>query len=360
MINRVSYSPLKPEILKSPSSKARSVGFGCRVMAFTTSSGYLNPELVQEFLAGEGALSLKEQSGPYTTTRNGIDIPFDTEDLLQLDTKGNPDGWGIRAYTAQGGTYARSRDSAGDDSGFDREVGKVIKQNSDIVLSHIRLDPSSRYNITTVNEEPSNENDMPAVDIRVENAHPFVYENWSFMHNGLFNKSVLASADTSHEITGQPEGSTDSELFFFHFLKKLRRTCNDEKPPVEVTKKIFAQAINDVIKKSKNSSFELNGEVMGIRGHLNSPSKLNFILSDGENLFVFRKYQNLYLGENSAPDGKKEYIIASEYSQPKNGEVKWIKIPDEHILTLAKNEEGRRVPVLTPLWQALMEPIEKS
>jgi len=337
-------------------------------MAFTPSSGSIDPKFTREMLTGENNLSLKKLSRPYEPPRDGINQPYDLEDLLHLYNKGNKHGWGISSYTETGHYYSRSANSAHNkDRAFDRAVENVIRQNPSVVLSHVRLDPQFRYDKTIVDQKSPLEiisqksADRPEFDVREVNSHPFVHGKWSFMHNGLFDKSAIRDIVKSSEMN-HIKGSTDSELFFYSFLYRLKKafgTTDPEKLSIKQKRKIFAQSINDVIKNSKPTAFELDYNPMGVKGYLNNPPKLNFVLSDGENLFIYRKFHNLFLGVKELPKGEKEYIIASEHTQSgkskdKNDKTKWLRIPQNHILTIARNKNtGKRSPVLMPLHMAL-------
>jgi glutamine amidotransferase len=92
-----------------------------------------------------------------------------------------------------------------------------------------------------------------------KNAHPFVYQNWVFEHNGGIDRNKI-SMFLDKKFKSQLKSDTDSEVYFLLIMQFLEET----KDPVLAIKKAI-----DLIKK------------YNYRG-------LNFILSDGKKLYVFR------------------------------------------------------------------------
>lgn len=91
------------------------------------------------------------------------------------------------------------------------------------------------------------------------NSHPFQYNNWIFAHNGSVEGSYLPPLlDDKYE--KKNIGQTDSEVFFYWILQCIEKQKN-------VVEGIRV-AIQEVIK----------GNYTG----------LNFLLSNGKNLYAFR------------------------------------------------------------------------
>lgn len=349
--NRISnFHSLKPKLVKNP----EKLGFGCRIMAFTTSKGSVDNGLTTELLSGENPFSLKNLSAPYTPGRDGINAPYTREDITGYYNTGNPHGWGIVVYPEKKGLqsqpeYQKSMKAANQDPNFDNAVQELLSKNPDIALAHVRHD----------------ETIFLQKNVSDQNAHPFVHNQWSFVHNGVFDRKIITDTLGKDKQTiqksfpGKPEGTTDSEYFFYHFLSSLKERYETTEPGMlttRKTKKVFANCINDIIKNHQNTATKFENEKLGIKGELQESPALNFILSDGENLYAFRNKLTLYLGVNKMKNGNKEYIISSEHTQPEIGEIKWIEIPENHILTIRKNKAtGIREPFLTPLSKALRD-----
>lgn len=133
------------------------------------------------------------------------------------------------------------------------------------------------------------------------NCHPFVYENWTFMHNGRIGDWPLLRRDVEHMIDpklfGHRLGTTDSEALFLIALthglmydpeRAMRRT------------------IHDILRLQQN------------RGGA-EPMRFSAALTDGEAIWAFRfssdrKSPSLVYGTGGAESGGAGLvdIIASE------------------------------------------------
>ena len=100
-----------------------------------------------------------------------------------------------------------------------------------------------------------------------QNSHPFKYKNWIFAHNGCVERKYLLPLLTD-EHEEKLEGETDSEVYFYWLLR-----CIDKE---QDTVKGIKRAIEAVVKRNYTG--------------------LNFLLSNGSNLYVFRysKYSRDY------------------------------------------------------------------
>nr|WP_316651815.1 class II glutamine amidotransferase [uncultured Gellertiella sp.] len=163
---------------------------------------------------------------------------------------------------------------------------------------------------------------------RRDNCHPFVHENWSFMHNGQiadFDR-VRRSMETmlGDDLYCARTGTTDSELIFllaFHF--GLREN------PV--------QAFADTIAFIERLSFHLTGSAL---------VRFTAAYSDGTALYAIRyatdrKAPTLY----AAPMGRGEgYCLVSE---PLNDDIDtWVEIPDGSAVILG--EDGLDLVMFEP------------
>ena len=92
---------------------------------------------------------------------------------------------------------------------------------------------------------------------KIENTHPWFYKNWIFAHNGIIYDELINLIKNEYR---DFEGETDSEKLFHLIVQEI----NELNDPIE--------GIKNAIKKLKNIKF----------------SSLNFIASDGKNLYALR------------------------------------------------------------------------
>ncbi len=120
----------------------------------------------------------------------------------------------------------------------------------------------------------------------VENTHPFNRElfdkTWVFTHNGHLNKRKILEdmqkgiLRTSLE-NYQPEGESDSELAFCVIMEEMRKIGE------EATERELVDTLND------------------IAGTISEYGSFNFLLSDGEKMYAYRKGNTLYYVEREPP-----------------------------------------------------------
>ncbi|MEI6288335.1 MAG: class II glutamine amidotransferase [bacterium] len=211
-------------------------------------------------------------------------------------TPGHQDGWGFSVYKkGQVALHKRSCKNASADFDYNKTKNKIIKINGDIIIGHLR-----KASVGGVNKN---------------NAHPFVYKNYSFCQNGkvIDSEKIKIEAKFKKII----KGTTDSERLFYFILGQL-----------ELSKKLkysFIQAL----KKIKND-FDYTA--------------MNSVFSDGRQLLVTREinlkneaikkmkmvdYYSLFVGEKS--DGSYK-IIASEKMKIKN--VKWRLLKNGEVIVI--------------------------
>lgn len=113
---------------------------------------------------------------------------------------GHHDGWGVVAYRrGKKVFYVRSAKDASKDETYTRIVEKVEAKKPSITIAHFRKASVGGKGIL--------------------NAHPFVFKNYSFCHNGSIFKSerILLNASSERRM----RGTTDSERFFFYLLQLI-------------------------------------------------------------------------------------------------------------------------------------------
>ncbi len=182
------------------------------------------------------------------------DIPF------QSLGKSNPDGWGIGYYDMQGLKVFKEPINIQNSN----EVEKIAKDvESNIIIAHVRKASKGSK--------------------KKENTHPFSYKNWVFAHNGTVYKKDELKEKLKPEYKQKIKGETDSEVLFYWVLQNINDEGGD---PIKGIKK----AVSNIKSKEEASS-------------------LNFILSDGNNMYVLRKafknidYYSLYF-LNRNPENK--------------------------------------------------------
>lgn len=120
----------------------------------------------------------------------------------------------------------------------------------------------------------------------IENTHPFMRElfgkRWIFAHNGHLNKRQMledmqkGSLQTSLE-NYQPIGESDSELAFCIIMEEMRKIGK------EATDREIINKLNE------------------IAGRIAEYGSFNFLLSEGEKMYAYRKGNTLYYVERKPP-----------------------------------------------------------
>lgn len=184
-----------------------------------------------------------------------VDIKFS---MLEAQTsfkslgKCNPHGWGIGWYDDKGKAHIEKYgESAFKSEKFDNLVKEIT---SKIFIAHVRYASSG----------------SPCSD---KNAHPFLYKDWIFAHNGTVKKERLLKLLNPPYTQGFTSEPIDSEVYF-----RLLLQCIEEKCDVK------------------------EGLLEGIRKVIVDDNGANFLLSDGKNLYAFRHGKELYYLERK-PDG---------------------------------------------------------
>lgn len=339
LINKTAYSSYQQK---------SQPAFGCRLMTFMvpqSAKGQQSDEFIRQCLL-ESNNSLKNQAKSHRNVRDGVNDAMTLEELSGvLNEEGNPHGWGILGYLNNKlvGSPQKSIKSAETDPKYDKAVDTLIKEKPDIILAHIRLDTSKK--------------------IAINNNHPFLNGAWSFEHNGtVFIKDSEVLQDKLKEYQNKynisAKGTTDSEQCFNYFLGKLKDYNVDTTVSGQdksLVLKAFADTIRDIKVNTREKDKSLTGTLTNLEGNIDYLPLINFIASDGENVYAYRKGLNLFLGEYKLPNGQSDFIIASENIQPDGGtgKIKWIEIPNDTILSLSKLSDGSIKPVLADLSDVL-------
>jgi len=148
------------------------------------------------------------------------------------------------------------------------------------------------------------------------NCHPFIWKNWTFMHNGQIGgwKTCRKEYEShiSHDYFSLRDGSTDSEAIFLLALT-LGLTDN----PI----KAITQAI------------EIALQTMD-KHHIQEPLRASIAVSNGQSIWAFR-YSNdanspsLYFGNPQTQANAANHLVTTIASEPLDAEAKhWQKVEE--------------------------------
>jgi predicted glutamine amidotransferase len=209
----------------------------------------------------------------------------------------NPNGWGLGFYNSSEPIILRGQSAANTDPNFDLAANEVAGSGAIIAVGHVRRASSGLVNIP--------------------DPHPFErYKNgkwWLFCHNGGIDKTILINLIGTQYLSQNPPsvGSNqnewiDSELYFIYVLK----CCEQNNWDVQ---KGITKAVVDICNQVPGT-----GET------------LNFLLTDGQTLWGFRKGNTLYYYNDP------QYLaIASQY--PTSSQGAWITVSDFYLVTLLRS-----------------------
>jgi len=146
------------------------------------------------------------------------------------------------------------------------------------------------------------------------NCHPFVYDRWSYMHNGQIPHIQRLRRELEYELSDDLFnarcGTTDSELFFLFLISNGFAT-----DPSAAWETCFKRICID-------------------RRHDDDPVRMTCVLSDGEKIYAFRQSSDqqsptLYLTDNMQHGG---VSLASEPLDPKN--TNWSEVPENSLCVI--------------------------
>ena len=232
----------------------------------------------------------------------------------------NPDGWGFAYYPIYGSvpTIARGMVRANNDPGFDTIVEQINTSEPKITLAHIR----KCTNGCCITGSDS-----------ILDPHPFFRTKngkiWTFVHNGgisvtigknLIGSTYLAANPLNCSEVCADNQNCDSEVYLLLLLKNI------EDNNWNVTNGIVA-TIQQLV--------AAGGDTSG----------LNFVLSDGTNMWAFRRHSltthTLYYLYDSAAGYT---AVASQY--PSNSQGNWVALNDYELAILKPNKQPQIINVL--------------
>ncbi|MEM1580915.1 MAG: class II glutamine amidotransferase [Candidatus Bathyarchaeia archaeon] len=229
------------------------------------------------------------------------------------------DGWGIGFYTNDSLTLIKSEKPVYMEYERFKSVVESIKSN--VVVAHVR--------------RASNPRGLPRERlISTDNSQPFGYGRYLFAHNG-----VITIPDEVAQLLGdwrlKIRGVNDSEVYFWYVIKEI----SEGRSLAEALKK-FQRDLLDVWLSSREKYPDRDRPYIG----------LNIILSDGEKLYAYCKYDETLDGGAKSlcykdqPAMRMAYIADSERlivaSERTNSEENWQPLRSGQLL-IGQVSDGR-------------------
>jgi glutamine amidotransferase len=173
------------------------------------------------------------------------------------------DGWGIAGYFGNWAThFGRSEKGAVEDSlNFTAATRKALLSRSRIIIAHLRkASEGSRV---------------------LENAHPFIYNDWIFCHNGTVRDSEQLVLNNRYY-----EGATDSERLFKFILNKIEHRSVKDYP--WVIKETLAEIKERCASTSLTFLLSNHNYLVGYRDYTEEGNYYSLYYSNANNLsFLF-------------------------------------------------------------------------
>lgn len=223
----------------------------------------------------------------------------------------NSNGWSV-TYADKGQAITiRSELNVSEDPRFETVVSSVAERRPPLLIAHLRRAASGCVE-------------------GVENPHPFhrtkMARDWIFGHSGRVNKALLLELIGEEYLTANrpvvcpanpPESWVESELLFLYFLKVIEDNQGNAKLGL-------VRALVDLYRMLPNEE-----------------RKLNFYLSDGETVWVFRKGSALWFAEDLELK-----LTALTSTRPDGEDGPWSEFPEDRLAIIQPQEEIRFLSIL--------------
>ncbi len=251
-----------------------------------------------------------------TRTSNAQKYLLEDPCSLYIQSRANPgapqgDGWGIGYYTGKVCHLIKSEKPVYEE--HERFASAVYDANSNLILAHVR--------------RASNPRGLPKTKIiSIENSQPFKYENYLFAHNGTItipDEVAESLGDWKYKI----RSFNDSEVYFWFIVK----TMTEGGIFADAVRK-FYETLSELWQKNREKHFDKLRPYIG----------LNALLSDGERLYAYCKYDRddesmKSLCFKEQPVFQMSYLVSQEKlivsSEKTNEEEDWKPLESGHILT---------------------------
>ncbi len=212
----------------------------------------------------------------------------------------NPDGWGFAFRRGEKIELVKKTVPAFEDEDF---IKAARQMKGELAFAHVRRKSQG--------------------ETKVHNTHPFLHEEWMFMHNGNIPNFPSCKRELTRLLHGSDriltKGATDSEFLFKYFIYWFQKkaSCNSN---------CILEIIHEIIER-----------IIGITTPEEFPQlALNFMLTNGKYLIGYRLHRGLYI---TREDGA--LYVASE---PIDTRHHWEEIPENHFLICQSPTHIRTIP----------------
>ncbi|MCM8789383.1 MAG: class II glutamine amidotransferase [Candidatus Omnitrophica bacterium] len=238
-----------------------------------------------------------------------VDIKFsmlEASNRFKDQGRDNPNGWGVGWYENGISRLEKYSGSAFKSGRFDSLVKEL---ESRIIIAHVRLASVGKSD-------------------NINNAHPFLYKNWLFAHNGTIwgYKQIqeMLVAPYNEHFTSEP---IDSEIYFRFLIQNIEKEGNRIDGIRNAVKKIipYASGANFILTDGKY----LYGFRYG--------NKLNFLFREPSLLNSTSKETGALI-ESKRLEGEKAVLIASERLTDED----WEELQNGELLIISPELERRR------------------
>lgn len=221
-------------------------------------------------------------------------VPVQTDYLTAAETSFarlsqiHKDGWGLAYYQGQQVYIEHALLPAYQDPRFEQLAQQLKTQT---LIAHLRL--------ATIG------------DNRLENNHPFQYQDWTFAHNGNIKHfpryRELILSEISPYFRVEIQGDTDSELIFYFLLSEL-----DRWGLLSSRYRHSQDQLGRTIKWALENLLSLTGDFLPEQGPP-TETYMSFLLSNGQTMLAHQGGQPLYYQiQPSASELIEQIVFCSE------------------------------------------------
>jgi glutamine amidotransferase len=204
-------------------------------------------------------------------------------------------GWGVATHDRDRWSVAQGTPAAHADPTYD----SACEAETHAWIAHVRL--------ATVGS------------VQPENTHPFLRERWCFAHNGTIQDPDFLSQNVSPERDRERRGCTDSERFFAYILSRMDDAGLSRSAACARVDKTLADAVREATERERFGA-------------------VNFVLSDGETLYVHR------LGRTLSVRQEADCFVAA--SEPWSDDGAWRSVEERTLLRVDLAAGAPRVRAL--------------
>lgn len=210
-------------------------------------------------------------------------------------TEGHHDGWGVAGFLGYKAiVFEKSpSDIIKEKNLYEKSIDKLLHSYTKFAIVHLRKASQG--------------------EVKLENTHPFIKDNWIFAHNGTIMD--IEKLKIKNDFC---KGSTDSEKLFNFIVENIGNDINPVPKLVEVIKYLKL--------KTKHTS-------------------LTFFLANEDFLCVYREYSLKYAEDDDKPIWNKNYYTMY-YTQNEKGiifcsepltKAKWYPLRNSHLIVVTKD-----------------------